>query len=47
MSNDPGDASDNPDESGQNPFRGTPFEQFFGGSGTPDLGALFSQLWVR
>ena len=44
MSNDPGDASDGPDEGGQNPFRGTPFEQFFGGSGTPDLGALFSQL---
>jgi putative hydrolase len=44
MSNDPGDASDNPDEGGQNPFRGTPFEQFFGGSGAPDLGALFSQL---
>ncbi|HEX4473326.1 MAG TPA: zinc-dependent metalloprotease [Nocardioides sp.] len=27
----------------QNPFRGTPFEQFFGG-GAPDLGQLFSQL---
>ena len=26
----------------QNPFRGTPFEQFFGG--TPDLGQIFSQL---
>ena len=25
-----------------NPFRGTPFEQFFGG--TPDLGQIFSQL---
>jgi putative hydrolase len=25
-----------------NPFRGTPFEQFFGGA--PDLGALFSQI---
>jgi putative hydrolase len=28
----------------QNPFRGTPFEQFFGGGGAPDLGQLFSQL---
>jgi putative hydrolase len=27
---------------GANPFRGTPFEQFF--SGTPDLGQIFSQL---
>src|SRR3954451_4994435 len=27
----------------QNPFRGTPFEQFFGG-GAPDLGQLFNQL---
>jgi putative hydrolase len=26
-----------------NPFRGTPFEQFFAG-GTPDIGQLFSQL---
>ena len=30
------------DPDGANPFRGTPFEQFFGG--TPDLGQLFSQL---
>ena len=30
---------------GQNPFKGTPFEQFFGGGGgAPDLGALFSQI---
>ncbi|QBR91885.1 zinc-dependent metalloprotease [Nocardioides euryhalodurans] len=38
MSNDPDD--------GQNPFKGTPFEQFFGGGGggTPDLSQLFSQL---
>jgi len=36
MSNDPDD--------GQNPFKGTPFEQFFGGSGAPDLSQLFSQL---
>ena len=35
--------SDDPDD-GQNPFKGTPFEQFFGGSGTPDLSQLFSQL---
>jgi putative hydrolase len=39
--------SNDPDE-GQNPFRGTPFEQFFsgalGGGGAPDLGALFSQI---
>ena len=56
--------SDDPDE-GQNPFKGTPFEQFFnalgggaggtgglgfnavpgqGSGGTPDLGALFSQI---
>ena len=33
----------NPPPDDQNPFRGTPFEQFFGG-GTPDLGAIFSQL---
>jgi putative hydrolase len=39
MSNDPGD---NPDE-GQNPFQGTPFEQFFSG-GMPDLSALMSQM---
>ena len=32
------------DPNGANPFRGTPFEQFFGGAGTPDLGQLFSQL---
>src|SRR4029077_6150357 len=31
------------DASGANPFRGTPFEQFFGG-GAPDLGQIFSQL---
>src|SRR6476646_800051 len=31
------------DPSGANPFRGTPFEQFFGG-GAPDLGQIFSQL---
>jgi putative hydrolase len=31
------------DPNGANPFRGTPFEQFFG-AGTPDLGQIFSQL---
>src|SRR3712207_3249996 len=27
-----------------NPFRGTPFEQIFAGSGMPDLSQLFGQL---
>jgi putative hydrolase len=39
-------ASD-PDETPQNPFRGTPFEQFFSGLAggqLPDLSALFGQL---
>jgi putative hydrolase len=47
MSNDPGETPDGPDEGGQNPFKGTPFEQLFGGLGggaMPDLGQLFSQL---
>ncbi len=48
MSNDPGETPDGPDEGGQNPFKGTPFEQLFGGLGAggamPDLGQLFSQL---
>ena len=35
--------STDPDD-GQNPFKGTPFEQFFGGGGVPDLNQLFSQL---
>ncbi len=43
MSPNPGDPSDGDDAGGQNPFKGTPFEQLFGGGG-PDLGALFSQL---
>jgi len=39
-----GDMSTDPDD-GQNPFKGTPFEQFFsGGGGVPDLNQLFSQL---
>jgi len=35
--------STDPDD-GQNPFKGTPFEQFFGGGNMPDLNQLFSQL---
>src|SRR6478609_1417172 len=55
MSNNPGDTPDEPEDHGQNPFKGTPFEQFFGSAGLggslgggpggmPDLGALFSQI---
>ncbi len=42
--------TNDPDEGQNNPFKGTPFEQFFGmlggapGGGTPDLGALFGQI---
>ncbi len=41
MSPNPGDGPDD-----QNPFKGTPFEQFFGGAGggMPDLSALMSQM---
>ena len=35
--------TDQPPPDDQNPFRGTPFEQFFAG-GAPDLGQLFSQI---
>jgi putative hydrolase len=35
--------TEHPPPDDQNPFRGTPFEQFFAG-GTPDLGQLFGQL---
>jgi putative hydrolase len=35
--------TEQPPPDDQNPFRGTPFEQFFTG-GAPDLGQLFSQL---
>ncbi len=35
--------STNPDD-GQNPFKGTPFEQFFGGGNVPDLNQIFSQF---
>lgn len=48
MTNDPGDR---PHDSGDNPFKGTPFEQMFaafgsgpGGAGMPDLSALMSQM---
>ncbi|NUR08264.1 MAG: zinc-dependent metalloprotease, partial [Nocardioidaceae bacterium] len=52
MSNEPGDR---PDDQGDNPFKGTPFEQIFGalgggalggqgGAGMPDLSALMSQM---
>jgi len=48
MTNDPGDR---PGEGGDNPFKGTPFEQMFaafgggpGGGGMPDLSALMSQM---
>ncbi len=44
MSNDPADPSDESGPADQNPFRGTPFEQFFSGSGMPDLTMLFSQM---
>ena len=44
MSSNPGDGAGED----QNPFRGTPFEQFFSGSGgMPDLGQLFSQMQSR
>src|SRR6185312_8936153 len=35
--------TEQPPPDDQNPFRGTPFEQFFAG-GTPDIGQLFRQL---
>src|SRR3954463_14320638 len=38
----PDDGQDGPSD-GANPFRGNPFEQFFGG-GAPDLGQLFNQI---
>ncbi len=45
MTNDPGDEDrdETPERSGgdQNPFKGTPFEQFFAGGGLGNLGALF------
>jgi putative hydrolase len=47
MSDDFGNGADdgaNEGEGGDNPFRGTPFEQIFSGSGMPDLSQLFGQL---
>ncbi len=40
-----GGSGEEPDEGGgQNPFRGTPFEQLFGSGQMPDLGQLMSQM---
>jgi putative hydrolase len=44
--------TNDPDEGHDNPFKGTPFEQFFGGlmggtpgaGGAPDFGAMFTQI---
>ncbi len=36
--------SNNPGEPPENPFKGTPFEQFFGGGGMPDLNAILGQV---
>lgn len=36
--------SDNPGDQPENPFKGTPFEQFFSGGGMPDLNALLGQV---
>jgi putative hydrolase len=44
--------TNDPDEGQNNPFKGTPFEQFFGGlmggapgaGGAPDFGAMFTQI---
>ncbi|MCW2795651.1 zinc-dependent metalloprotease [Nocardioides sp.] len=47
MSNNPGDPEDAAPDDGQNPFKGTPFEQFFSGgamAGMPDLGQLLGQI---
>ena len=52
MNDHPGDTPDGPDPEDRNPFKGTPFEQFFGagaggaglGGAMPDLGQLFSQI---
>lgn len=41
MNDNPGDRPDGPDDGNENPFKGTPFEHLFGGSGTPDLSGLF------
>jgi putative hydrolase len=55
MNDNPGDTPeenpDGPEKGGQNPFKGTPFEQLFGSGGLggglggmPDLGMLFNQI---
>ena len=46
MSDDHGNGADGraDGEGNDNPFRGTPFEQIFSGSGMPDLSRLFGQL---
>src|SRR3712207_8349815 len=47
MSDDLGNGADDGADDGagrDNPFRGTPFEQIFSGSGMPDLSRLFGQL---
>src|SRR5215211_7478736 len=42
MTDNPGDSTPDPSEDDdQNPFKGTPFEQFFTGGGLGNLGALF------
>jgi putative hydrolase len=56
MNDKPGETPDDGDDSGKNPFKGTPFEQIFGAlggvagpgglgaAGLPDLSQLFSQI---
>jgi putative hydrolase len=53
MNDKPGETPDDGSDPGQNPFKGTPFEQIFGAlggaggagaAGLPDLGQLFSQI---
>ncbi|MFN8193673.1 MAG: zinc-dependent metalloprotease [Nocardioidaceae bacterium] len=43
MTDTPGGDTGDQGPEGPNPFKGTPFEQFFGG-GVPDLNAIFSQM---
>ncbi|GAB3770335.1 putative hydrolase [Nocardioides ginsengisegetis] len=44
MSDEPGKNSDEPEESGQNPFKGTPFEQLFGAGGLGGLGGALGGM---
>jgi putative hydrolase len=46
MSDTPGDPPSGGSDDSQNPFKGTPFEQFFAGgmAGMPDLGQLLGQI---